>query len=163
MGCLPSSVFLSVMGHFDWPITPKKQETWEARQNSTFFVRTSTFPLAHLYRWEGKNFGQSVWEEGVVLLERPLGNTFETWGKLLKTFGNTQGTWWEHETEEFYPDIPISPKGKRWAIVSSPVSLAACANSIPKTGCHHFWLSYYPFLRVWVPLSKKVFGQQGPY
>jgi hypothetical protein len=124
-------------------LSPKKKsfkkKALEASQNRSSYLKCSVSPLAQVYRWEGKNFGQSVWEEGVVLLGRPLGNTFETWGKLLKTFGNTQGTWWEHETEEFYPDIPISPKGKRWAIVSSAVSLAACANSIPKTGCHHFW------------------------
>jgi hypothetical protein len=74
----------------------------------------------------------------------------------LKTFGTTQGTWWEHNTEEFCPDIPLSPKGKRRAIVSSAVSLAACANSIPKTGSHLFW----PYLLT-LPKSLGTYFQNG--
>jgi hypothetical protein len=47
---------------FDWPITKKKKkkETFETSKNKSSCVKIQCFHLAHLYRWEGENFLQTI-------------------------------------------------------------------------------------------------------
>jgi hypothetical protein len=46
MGVTHKFSFLSfAMGHFDCPITKKITESWEAPENSTFYVRMEGLPL----------------------------------------------------------------------------------------------------------------------
>jgi hypothetical protein len=88
------------MHHFDWPITQGGKnnitETLEAPKIDISMWRFSAYPSAHLYWWEGENFGQTIWDRNVTLLGKILENTLRTWGTSLRICGNTKkGVWWE--------------------------------------------------------------------
>jgi hypothetical protein len=59
--------------------SPKKVETKEAPQNRRVYGKMECLPLlTQLYRWEGEDFGQNIWDYSEVLLGTPLGNTLGT-------------------------------------------------------------------------------------
>ncbi len=64
-GCLtnPTIFFLLQWANLIDPLQKKKVETMEASQNRRFYRKLECpFPLAHLYRWEGEDFGQNIWD-----------------------------------------------------------------------------------------------------
>jgi len=68
-----SNCFFFANNQIDWPIT-KETETMEAPKNRRFYGKIECLPpLAHLYRWEGEDFGQNIWDWSEVLLGNTLG------------------------------------------------------------------------------------------
>jgi hypothetical protein len=58
-----------VLPKFDWPITFEKHEAMKIPQNTRFdFEVQSSSPLAHVYRWSGDKFCQSIWDKSEMLL-----------------------------------------------------------------------------------------------
>jgi hypothetical protein len=52
------------MIQFNWPITKKNLEIFEASQNGKFYVKMWCLDLlAHLWTWEEENFGQTIWDK----------------------------------------------------------------------------------------------------
>jgi hypothetical protein len=49
------------MSQFDWPITKKKLKIPKNPKIEDSMER-SAVPLAHLYRFEGEDFGQNIWD-----------------------------------------------------------------------------------------------------
>ncbi len=55
------SNFFFAISQFDWPIAKTEVEAMEAPQNRRFYGKDGVPPpLAHLYRWEGEDFGQNI-------------------------------------------------------------------------------------------------------
>jgi hypothetical protein len=90
--CCPSLVFFFFF-LLQWAIlispSPwKKSETCELPKIELLCAS----PWAHLYRWQGENFGQSIWDKSEVLLGTPLGNIIDTHWELGNIMGNMMGT-----------------------------------------------------------------------
>jgi hypothetical protein len=56
-------------------------------------------PLAQLYRWEGEDSRQNIWDQSNVLLGQPFGYTLGTLG----THWELEGTCWEQRKSEKNP------------------------------------------------------------
>ncbi len=76
------------MHHFDWPLTKKPQKNffffklilWKKKLFKVIEVsmwRCNKFPLAQLYRWEGENCGQTIWDKMRCYWEHPWGTCCE--------------------------------------------------------------------------------------
>jgi hypothetical protein len=80
------------MRHFDWPITKREKnnitETLETPKIEISMWWFNAYPSAHLYWWEGENFGQTIWDKNVLLLGKPFEKTLRTWGTSLRICGN---------------------------------------------------------------------------
>jgi hypothetical protein len=68
----------------------KKLKLWRLPKIEDSMKRCSYPPLAHLYGWEGEDFGQ----KHMGLMWGGIGNTI---GEHIGNLGNTLGTWWEPE------------------------------------------------------------------
>lgn len=91
------------------PKINKSLKLWKVPKIEVSMWRCGASCLADLYMREGRNFGQTIWDESVVLLGISLGNT-------LKTCESTMGTWSEHKKRKKVPNKP-APKGKKRSLL----------------------------------------------
>jgi hypothetical protein len=114
--------------------------------------------LAHLYKWEGEDFGQNTWVSNQGLLGIPFGNALKIWKTRLEHIGKFLGTWWEHmgtpKKWKISPPHPSPPTpnnqkkvGGLWMCVAPSHLLHAI--SIFKTINHHFWPRLTTRLEFW--------------
>ncbi len=147
------------MSYFDWPIRKKRLKLWRLPLNRRFYSKMKC-PLALLYRWEGEDSGQNIWDQSNVLLGQPFGYTSGTlgthWaldGDPLRTWRNILGTkekWKKSSTH------PRHPKLKR---KKNPGTLNACF-SLP-IGHMYFWFSKLFGHHIWPQLMAGAEIKQG--
>jgi len=112
-----------------WPIAIKSWNYGGSPKIEDSIERWSASPFGHLYRWEGKDFEQNIWDWSEVLLGTPLGNNIGNLGNILRTSREHVGN--KGKMKKILPPSPPPKKLKRKQIKArwvhaSAYPLAAC-------------------------------------